>query len=84
MDFARVTQMLCDEGVAHVGYADLTGVLPTRYAALPRAMVLVWRLCDGVLDEVAADGAPTFSYFHHYRAVNATLDRLTLRVATQL
>ena len=80
----QLEQDLRCEGVAQVGYADLHNVLPPRYAALPRAVVLVWRLCDGVLDEVASGGEPTFTYFQHYRAVNATLDRLTLRVATLL
>lgn len=83
MDFNQLEQELKAEGVAQIGYAAVEEDLPPRYKAFPRAMILVWRLCDGVLDEVL-DGGPTFSYFQHYRAVNATLDRLTLRIATLL
>ncbi|MBQ9083761.1 MAG: epoxyqueuosine reductase [Clostridia bacterium] len=84
MDFDKLTRELYEEGVAAVGFADVSGALAERYAAFPRAVVLVWRLCDGVFDEVAQMRTPTFSYFQHYRAVNANLDRLTLRIATML
>lgn len=84
MDFQKLEQELYDEGVAAIGYADVSGDVAERYRAFPRAVVLVWRLCDGVFDEVADMRTPTFSYFQHYRAVNAALDRLTLRIATLL
>lgn len=84
VDLTRLEEELKAEGIAQIGYADVAGLLPERYAHLPRAVALVWRLADGVLDEVEQDERPTFSYFQHYRAVNATLDRLTLRIAALL
>ena len=84
IDFQQLEQELYHEGVAAVGYADVTEALPERYRDFPRAVILVWRLCDGVFDEVEQRHMPTFSYFQHYRAVNATLDRLTLRIAALL
>ena len=84
IDWNILSSELSREGLAQVGYADVADALPARYAHLPRAVVLVWRLADGVFDEVADRETPTFSYFQHYRAVNATLDRMTLRIAALL
>lgn len=44
---------------------------------LPFAVSLAARLSDAVIEEI--DREPTYTYFHHYRAVNAFLDGLTLR-----
>ena len=46
------------------------------FPRLPYAVSVVIRLSDAVVDEI--DNAPTHTYFHHYRTVNAQLDRLTL------
>ena len=43
---------------------------------------LVVRLSDAVVEELR--GAPTHSYFHHYRTVNAFLDRAMLRLGLAL
>ena len=45
-------------------------------------IALVVRLSDGVVEEI--DGAPTHSYFHHYRTVNTFLDQAMLRVGLAL
>lgn len=84
MEFSAIEQRLLDEGVAQIGYADLHGVVPKRYTHLPYGISLVWRLCDGILDEVAANLAPSFTYFQHYRAVNAALDSKNLWLAAMI
>ena len=43
---------------------------------------LAVRLSDAVVDEI--DGQPTYSYFHHYRTVNAYLDQCMLRLGLRL
>lgn len=53
-------------------------------AALPYGVTLVFRLCSGVVDEVEVRSKPTFTYFQHYRAVNAALDKAALQTAVFL
>ena len=80
LDWEKTICRLKEDGVAAVGFASLEGLVPPRYAHLPYGVSLVWRLSNAVLDEVANKHTPTFAYFQHYRAVNATLDALSLRL----
>ncbi len=75
---------LIEEGLAGYGFACVKGLSHPRYAHLPYAVSLVFKLSDAVLDEVETGQKPTFSYFQHYRTVNAYLDSCTLRVAALL
>lgn len=84
LNFNTLEESLREQGVAQIGYSDLRGIVPERYNAFPYGITLVWRLLDGVLDEVQTLNSPTYSYFQHYRSVNAELDRLTLWLATKL
>ena len=70
----EIAQMLIKEGVAEVGFSYMEGV---PYEVLTTAITLVVRLLDPIVDGI--EGAPTKDYFHHYRTVNAYLDRLTLK-----
>lgn len=70
----ELTARLLNEGASEVGYAKITP--PEEYAALPYAISIVLHLSNAVIDTVKA--APTHTYFHHYRTVNAYLDRLAL------
>lgn len=78
MDVIQIRRRMLEEGVAQVGFADLHGLLPERYAHLPYGISLIYALSNGVVDEVEEMRRPTYSYFQHYRAVNALLDRQTL------
>jgi epoxyqueuosine reductase len=49
---------------------------------LPFAISIAVPLSDAVIDEI--DGAPTYSYFHHYRTVNAYIDRILLQTGLLL
>lgn len=84
MDWKKIEEQLQEDGLGRLGFADLTGVVPQRYAHLPFGVSLVWKLCDGVVDEIATLGRPSFTYFQQYRAINAALDQMTLRLATKI
>ena len=76
----ELRQLLLSGGVADVGFcqledgdldqmeADGLGVGDCRYG-----MSIVARLSDAIVEEI--DDGPTHTYFHHYRTVNAFLDR---------
>ncbi len=86
MQLDEIARRLLDDGVAQVGYSHLADVLPQRYRHLPYGMTLVYKLSDAVVEEIISwqEPGPTFSYFQHYRAVNAFLDRKTLWVTAML
>lgn len=84
MDWAFLESKLLADGVAQVGYCCVADSVPERYNRFPNAVVLVCRLLDGVMDEVAELEEATFAYFHHYRTVNAFLDRCALWAAQQI
>jgi epoxyqueuosine reductase len=86
MDLVQITKKLKDEGVEAVGFSFLGDVLPQRYAALPYGVTLLCRLSQFVVDEImnGEEPGPTYAYFHHYRTVNAFLDREALWVASML
>lgn len=70
-----LTELLLKEGAAEVGFSAITP--PPEYEKLTNAVTIVLRLSDAVIDGVST--GPTHTYFHHYRTVNAFLDRLSLR-----
>jgi epoxyqueuosine reductase QueG len=74
----QVKQLLFDNGVCDVGFANL----PDGPAGLTGAISIVVPLSHAVLDEI--DTAPTYAYYHHYRTVNAYIDRLMLQVGMLL
>ena len=57
-----------DVGVAYIDDGD--------FGDCKTAVSIAVRLSDAIVDEL--DGAPTHTYFSHYRAVNAFIDRLEL------
>ncbi|MBR5236512.1 MAG: epoxyqueuosine reductase [Clostridia bacterium] len=72
----ELKELLSTQGMTEVGFAAVTP--PEEYAALTHAVSLVLPLSDAVIDTIKT--APTHTYFHHYRTVNAYLDRLALSV----
>ncbi len=69
-----IRDMLLQEGAADVGFAKVSD---GPFGENSYAISIVIRLSDAVVDEI--DGEPTHTYFHHYRTVNAFIDRLVLR-----
>lgn len=86
MRLCDITGKLEQDGVAQVGFSELSAVLPERYSRLPYGITLVYKLSDAVMDEIFGweQPGPTFSYFQHYRAVNAFLDGEALWVTAML
>ncbi len=72
-------------GVDLLGVADLSDAgellagLPAGARSVPVAVVMAARVARGVL--ATLDDGPNLLYFHHYRQVNALLDRAATAVA---
>ncbi len=74
----EITDLLLGSGVSDVGFC----AVEDGPAGLGWAVSLVVALSDAVVDEI--DGAPTHTYFHHYRTVNAFIDQMLLRTGLLL
>lgn len=74
----RLTALCQAEGVADVGFSAPDDAPP----GLPFAVTIVCALSHAVVDEI--DGAPTFSYYHHYRTVNTLIDHILYKAGTLL
>ena len=58
------------------------GVSDTPYGDLPHAISLVFKLSTSVTEQIKE--GPTHAYFHHYRTVNAAIDRAIYLIGTQI
>ena len=73
-------------GADKVGFADLSayedgfGISRPLTARYPRAISMGVALLDDVVETISP-GGPTPLYAHHYRQMNALLDRVALEVA---
>jgi epoxyqueuosine reductase len=78
MDNADILKnRLCEWGASAVGFSDLAGCLPPELERLRYGVTVAVRLSDFIIDEIT--DRPTYTYFHHYRTVNALIDQITLR-----
>lgn len=82
MTVEQMKERLIEDGIAQVGFADVSAAVDEKYKAYPYAVSMVFRLSDAVVDGI--DGAPTYTYFQHYRAVNAFLDGRALWVCEMI
>ncbi len=76
----EITQFLKERFVSDIGFADCTNDTP--FPNLNNAISLVFRLSDAVVEQI--DGAPTHTYFQHYRTMNANIDNITLQLVMYL
>ena len=74
----EIDKFLKANGIADVGYCRV----PDAPAGLDYAVSIVAALSDAVVDEIGEK--PTHTYFHHYRTVNAYIDRLLLQTGLML
>ena len=80
----NLTEIALKNGCAEVGFScikeiicqTIAGSLAGGAEKLIYAISLVYRLSDAVIDTIT--DCPTHTYFHHYRTVNAALDRAML------
>lgn len=75
-----IRDLLKKEGICEVGFSAVTP--PEAYDGLNSAITIVLPLSDAVIDSVK--NGPNHTYFHHYRTMNAYLDRLSLAVGLLL
>ncbi|MBN2795793.1 MAG: epoxyqueuosine reductase [Clostridia bacterium] len=79
----KIKNLFTSLGVTKFGFGNLEEVIPEKYADLSTGISFAIRLSDAVMDEIS-DDAPTHTYFHHYRTVNAFIDHVALRVVMLL
>ncbi len=69
----ELKDFLLSKGVSDVGFAKIDNA---DTGDLKYAISIVVKLSDAIIDEI--EGAPTPTYFNHYRTVNAFIDRTLL------
>lgn len=69
----KIEEYLKSEGAGQVGFCKAG----ENSFSLPYAISYTIPLSDAVVDQIT--DAPTHTYFHHYRTVNAYIDRLSLK-----
>jgi len=78
LDFAeKLLDKLKEWGATFAGYSRVGDKLPQSLSELEYAVTVGIRLSDFIIDEIKDQ--PTYTYFHHYRTVNALIDQITLR-----
>lgn len=73
----KLEEKLKEWGASLVGFSNVHDKLSTALKKYPYAVSVGVRLSDAIIDEIV--DKPTFTYFHHYRTVNAMIDQITLR-----
>lgn len=71
----KIKKIANDEFISDIGFSYQE---VTPFEGLHYAISLVVQLSDSVVDEI--DDAPTKTYFHHYRTVNAYIDRVEEKI----
>lgn len=64
------------------GFADLTGLLHTKFKGFNYGISLGRKLDDAIVDNIA--GGPTKEYYLHYRSINEELALLSGRISSEL
>ncbi|KPU42216.1 epoxyqueuosine reductase [Oxobacter pfennigii] len=72
-------EKIIEWGASKVAFANAGDYLPAYFKNLKYAVSIAVRLSDAIIDEIK--DAPTHTYFHHYKAVNALIDNITLRAS---
>lgn len=75
--YEELMHLLIGLGASFAGFSDVSGKTAAGFRNLHYAATIGIRLSDAILDEIT--DKPTYTYFHHYRTVNAALDQIALR-----
>ncbi len=75
--YEELMHLLTGIGASFTGFSDVSGKTAAGFRELHYAATIGIRLSDATIDEIT--DKPTFTYFHHYRTVNAALDQIALR-----
>ncbi|MCX7711623.1 MAG: epoxyqueuosine reductase [Clostridia bacterium] len=74
----EIVQLVHSLGGTFTGFSNVSGKVPEVLSKYPFAVTIGIRLADAIIDEI--EDKPTFTYFNHYRSVNALIDQINLRV----
>ena len=69
-------------GATEIGFSDLSVLPAQKRMNFNRAITVVIKLSDGILNQIGAE--PTQTYFSHYRSVNRLIDDICLRILLAL
>ena len=72
----ELEEMLISHGASLVGFSCIESAPSPDFPEFKYALTIARKLSDTVVDTI--DGAPTMSYFQHYRITNTKLDLLAL------
>lgn len=72
---AKIQSFLKERFVSDIGFAACED---TPFAELSKAVSMVFSLSDAVVEQIT--DAPTHTYFHHYRTMNAYIDSVSLQL----
>lgn len=78
----EIEKLVYGLGGTFTGFSHVGEKLPQNLKKYPYAVTIGIRLADAIIDEI--DDKPTFTYFNHYRSVNALIDQMNLRVLLML
>ena len=84
MMLEQIRQRLRYEGADAVGAAYIKNFLPENLQSLPFGICVEMRLSRAIVAQIAQDKAPSHTYFHNYRTLNAMLDRCTFLAVSML
>ncbi|AZT89859.1 epoxyqueuosine reductase [Caldicellulosiruptor changbaiensis] len=77
MILKELKEMLIKEGASDVGISNIHEYLPAELKMFKTCITVTVRLSDAIVNEIV--DSPTFTYYHHYKAVNNLIDLLTLK-----
>ena len=80
----QIRQRLRYEGADAVGAAYIKNFLPENLRHLPYGISVEIRLSRAIVAQIEHDRAPSHTYFHNYRTLNAMLDRCTFLAVSLL
>jgi hypothetical protein len=75
--YEELVELLEGMGASFTGFSNVAGKLGGSLQNLHYAVTVGLRLSEAVIDDIT--DKPTYTYFHHYRTVNALLDQISLR-----
>ncbi len=80
--YTDIKELIKGLGGSFSGFSDIGDCLPEQLKKYPYAVTFGIRLSDAIIDEI--EDRPTFTYFNHYRSVNALIDQISLRIVLLL
>lgn len=78
----EIQALINSMGGTFAGFSNIKEYLPQYLKKYPYAITFGIRLSDAIINEI--EDKPTFTYFNHYRSVNALIDQISLRLVLLL